>query len=78
MRQVDRAAIIPTDRQALYMTNATFHMTVDTFADMIPHFIEGLAVHAEKVDDWMQQQTRMAMTTANYKIPPLPDFSAGE
>lgn len=78
MRRVPAQVLIPSEWKVLYLTNATFHTSVDTFAAMIPLFIDGLAVHAEKVDEWAQQQTRMAMITPGFKVPPLPDFAAGE
>jgi hypothetical protein len=44
------------DHLQLYRTNSIFKLTIDTLADMLPIWIEGLAQHSIKQYEQIQQR----------------------
>jgi len=66
-------AMVGEDYRHLYTHNAWFRTGVDTFAQMVPIFLDGLATQAAGKDEEMQRQYEAAMRAPmmTFEPPPL-------
>ena len=68
-------ALVEERHQALYMNSALFHTSVDTLAQMLPLWLDGLAAHAA---DHQDQYNKTLRTLREGLGPPIYTIDDGK